>query len=54
MDFAYDSLKFVPRVRNNNIPTLVQMMAWYRPDNQLLSEPMIVTLQAHICVTWPQ
>ena len=48
------SLKFVPKVRNNNIPTLVQIMAWRRPGDKPLSEPMMVSLLTHICVTRPQ
>ena len=48
------SLKFVPEVRNNNIPALVQMMDWCRPGEKPLSEPMIVELLTHICVTQPQ
>ena len=38
----------------NNIPTLVQIMAWRRPGNKPLSEPMMVILLTHICVTRPQ
>ena len=45
------SLKFVPKVRNSNIPALVQIMAWRRPGDKPLSEPMIVKLPTHICVT---
>ena len=45
------SLKFVPRGPINNIPTLVQVMAWRRPGDKLLSEPMMVRLPTHICVT---
>ena len=48
------SLKFVPKVRINNIPALVQIMAWRRPGDKPLSEPMMVSLLTHICVTWPQ
>ena len=48
------SLKFVPKVRINNIPALVQIMAWRRPGNKPLSEPMMVSLLTHICVTRPQ
>ena len=48
------SLKFVPKVPINNIPTLVQIMAWRRPGGKPLSEPMIVSLLMHICVTRPQ
>ena len=48
------SLKFVPKVRINNIPALVQIMAWRRPGNKPLSEPMMDNLLTHICVTRPQ
>ena len=48
------SLKFVPKVRINNIPALVQIMAWRRPGDKPLSEPMMVRLPTHICVTRPQ
>ena len=37
-----------------NIPTLVQVMAWCRPGDKPLSEPMMVSLSTHICVTRPQ
>ena len=48
------SLKFVPKVRINNIPALVQIMAWCRPGDKPLAEPMMVSLLTHICVTRPQ
>ena len=48
------SLKFVPKGPINNIPTLVQIMAWRRSGNKPLSESMLVSLPMHICVTWPQ
>ena len=48
------SLKFVPKGPINNIPALVQIMAWCRPGNKPLSEPMMVSLPTHICVTRPQ
>ena len=35
------SLKFAPRVRINNIPTLVQIMAWRRIGDKPLSELML-------------
>ena len=38
------SLKVVPKVRINNIPALVQIMAWRRPGDKPLSEPMMVSL----------
>ena len=48
------SLKFVPKVPINNIPTLVPIMAWRRPGDKPLSEPMMVRLPTHICVSRPQ
>ena len=48
------SLKFVPKGPINNIPALVHIMAWRRPGDKPLSEPMMVSLLTHICVTRPQ
>ena len=48
------SLKFFPKVGINNIPSLVQIMAWRRPGDKPLSEPMVVSSPTHICVTRPQ
>ena len=48
------SLKIVPKGPINNIPALVQIMAWRRPGGKPLSEPMMVSLLTHICVTQPQ
>ena len=48
------SLKFVPKGPNNNITALVQIRAWRLPGDKPLSEPMIVSLPAHICITQPQ
>ena len=48
------SLKFFPKGRINNIPPLVQIMAWRRPGDKPLSEPMVVRLPTHICVARPQ
>ena len=36
------SLKFAPKGPINNIPALVQIMAWCRPGDKPLSEPMMV------------
>ena len=47
------SLKFVPIDPINNIPALVQIMAWRRPGDKPLSELMMVNLLTHICVTRP-
>ena len=48
------SLKFFPMGPVNNIPELVQIIAWRRSGNKPLSEPMMVSLVTHICVTRPQ
>ena len=48
------SLKFIPMGPINNIPTLVHIMAWRRPGDKPLSEPMVVRFPTHICVTRPQ
>ena len=48
------SLMFVPKGPINNIPALVQIMDWRRPGDKPLSEPMMVSLLTHICVTRPQ
>ena len=48
------SLTFVPRGPIDNIPALVQIMAWRRPGDKPLSAPMMVNLLTHICVTRPQ
>ena len=45
------SLKFVPKGPINNTPALVQIMAWCRPGDKPLSEPMMNILLTHICVT---
>ena len=38
------SLKFVPKGTIDNIPALVQIMAWHQPGHKPLSEPMMVSL----------
>ena len=48
------SLKFVPKGPINNIPAMVQIMAWRHPEDKPLSEPMVVSLPTHICVARPQ
>ena len=35
------SLKFVPKGPINNVPALFQIMAWYRPGDKQLLEPML-------------
>ena len=48
------SLTFVPKGTINNIPALVQIMAWRRSGDKPLSEPMMVRLLTNICVTRPR
>ena len=48
------SLNFVLKGSINNIRTLVHTMAWHRPGDKPLSEPMMLSLLTHICVTQPQ
>ena len=48
------SLKFVTKGPINNIPALIQIMAWHQPGDKPLSEPMMVSLLKHICVTQSQ
>ena len=48
------SRKFVPKGPINNTPAFVQIMAWRRPGDKPLSEPMMVGLLTHICVTRPR
>ena len=48
------SLKFVPKGPINNITALVQIMACRLVGAKPLSEPMMVRLPTHICVTRPQ
>ena len=47
------SLKFISKGQINNIPALVQIMAWRRPGDKPLSEPMMIILLTHICVARP-
>ena len=47
-------LKFVRKGPINNIPALVQIMSWHRPGDKQFSEPMLVFVPTHICVTRPQ
>ena len=48
------SLKFVPRGPINNVPALVQILAWRRQCDKPLSEPIMVDWMTHIRVTRPQ
>ena len=44
----------VPKSPINNIPTLIQIMAWRQSGDKPLSEPMLVDLLMFICITRPQ
>ena len=48
------SLKFIPKGSIDNIPALVQIMAWRRPGDKPLSEQMMVSLPTLFFVTRPQ
>ena len=48
------SLKFVGKGLIDHISSLVQIMAWRHPGDKPLSEPMMISLPTHICVTRPQ
>ena len=48
------SLNYVPKGPIDKMPALVQIMAWRCPGDKPLSEPMMVNLLMHICVTRPQ
>ena len=45
------SRKFVSNGPINNIPALVQIMAWRWSGNKPLSKPMMASLLTHVCVT---
>ena len=53
IDFSIkNSLKFIHKCPINNISALVHwVMAWRRPGDKPLSEPMVIILLTHICVT---
>ena len=53
-NFIKISLKFGPKGSINNISALVQIMVWRLVGTKPLSEPMMVSLLKHLCVTWPQ
>ena len=44
--FIEISLKFIPKGPIKNIPALVQIMAWRRPGDKPLFEPVMVSLHA--------
>ena len=45
------SLKLVPEGQINNIPALIQIMAWRRPGGKPLSESIMFSLLTNTCVT---
>ena len=48
------SLQVFPKGPINNISLMVKIMAWRRPGDKPLSEPMMVRSPAHICVVRPK
>ena len=48
------STEVFPKGPINNIPGLVQIMAWRQPGDKTFSEPMLVILLTHRCATRPQ
>ena len=42
------SLHFVPNVQINNIPALIQIMAWRRQGDKPLSETIMINVLTHI------
>ena len=48
------SLTFASKGPINYIPAVIPIMAWRRPGDKSLSEPMVVSLPTHTCVTRPQ
>ena len=51
---TFHSSLFVPKGQINDFSALVQIMAWRRPGDKPLSEPMTFSLLTHTCVTQPQ
>ena len=49
-----NSLKFVRKDPINNIPAMVQIMAWCQSGDKPLPEPMVVKLPTHICFIQPK
>ena len=48
------SLKYVRNGPIDNNSALVQIIAWRQSGDKPLSEPMMISLPTHICVTRPQ
>ena len=46
--------KFVPKGSINNIPTLVQIMAWHHQVTSHYLKQWWSSFMTQICVTWPQ
>ena len=46
------SLKFVPNIQINNIPALVQIMAWRLPGEKPTSEPMFTDASLGLIELW--
>ena len=51
---SFSMKMFVPKGLINNIPALVQIMAWCRSGDKSLSELTKFSLLTHVCVTRPQ
>ena len=49
--FWFNFFEFLPRVPINSIPELVQIISWRRSGSKPLSEPMMISLLTHMCVT---
>ena len=47
-------MKFIRKGPIINIPSLVQVMAWRRPGDKPLSEPIMIIELTYISITWPQ
>ena len=52
--FFNENVWILIRISLKFVPALVQIMAWRRPGDKPLSEPMMVSLPTHICVIRPQ
>ena len=51
--FCFISSKSVPKGPIDNIPEFIRIMAWSRPGEKPLFDPMIVRSPKHVCVTGP-
>ena len=54
INFESNLTEYFPKGIFDNIPELMQKMAWRLPGDRPLTEPMTVILLMHVCVTWPQ